>query len=54
MGFNLEQIIKLKKELEEESPEHDTPVGLMHPYWARKPMNIVSKIIECLRFLKNF
>lgn len=48
MGFNLEQIIKLKKELEEESPEHDTPVGLMHPYWARKPMNIVSKIIECL------
>ncbi|AKB85364.1 DNA methyltransferase [Methanococcoides methylutens] len=44
----MDRIIKLKKELEKGVPEHDTPVGLIHPYWARKPMNIVSKIIECL------
>lgn len=28
--------------------QHDTPLGVIHPYWARKPMNIVEEIIETL------
>lgn len=27
-------------------PWHDTPIGTVHPYWARKPMNILEEIIE--------
>lgn len=27
-------------------PVHDTPLGKVHPYWARKPLNIVSAIVE--------
>lgn len=27
------------------TPEHDTPLGLVHPYWARKPLNIINEII---------
>ncbi|GHT68833.1 hypothetical protein FACS1894110_17230 [Spirochaetia bacterium] len=26
-------------------PEHDYPAGLIHPYWARKPINILEHII---------
>ncbi len=26
-------------------PEHDTAVGLIHPYWARKPLNIIQKLV---------
>lgn len=29
-------------------PEHDTPVGLVHPYWARKPLNIINTIVSTL------
>lgn len=28
-------------------PEHDTPVGLIHPYWARKPLNVVQELVSC-------
>lgn len=44
----MQRVSKLKKRLENISPEHDTPVGLIHPYWARKPMNVVTEIIKCL------
>ena len=27
-------------------PRHDYPAGLIHPYWARKPINIIESIIE--------
>lgn len=27
-------------------PEHDTAAGLIHPYWARKPLNIIEEIIK--------
>lgn len=27
-------------------PEHDTPVGLIHPYWARKPLNVIQEIVS--------
>ncbi|MFT4757410.1 MAG: DNA modification methylase [Vicingaceae bacterium] len=27
-------------------PEHDNPAGLVHPYWARKPLNIIEEIIK--------
>ena len=28
------------------TPSHDTPVGLVHPYWARKPLNIIEALIS--------
>ena len=31
--------------LQELRPEHDTAVGLIHPYWARKPLNIVQELV---------
>lgn len=27
-------------------PEHDTPVGLIHPYWARKPLNVIQELVS--------
>lgn len=33
--------------LENLAPEHDSPVGQIHPYWARKPLNIVQLLV-CL------
>lgn len=27
-------------------PEHDYPAGLIHPYWARKPLNVIESIIK--------
>ncbi len=38
----------LRAKLQGLSPEHDTPVGLIHPYWARKPLNIVQMVIDVL------
>jgi len=29
-------------------PQHDTPIGLIHPYWARKPLNFIDVIIKSL------
>lgn len=31
-----------------EAATHDTPIGVLHPYWARKPLNIVEQIIKTL------
>lgn len=39
---NLEQALKVIR------PFHDTPFGRLHPYWARKPLNIVREIISKL------
>lgn len=39
---------KLKTALRNQKPQHDTPIGLIHPYWARKPLNIVDTIIKSL------
>lgn len=44
----MEKVQELKKELLETFPEHDTPVGVLHPYWARKPLNIIEVIISNL------
>lgn len=27
-------------------PEHDYPAGLIHPYWARKPLNVIECVIN--------
>ncbi|CAK2091828.1 Methyltransferase [Vibrio crassostreae] len=27
------------------TPEHDSPYGLIHPYWARKPLNIIESLV---------
>ncbi|MDD2468197.1 MAG: DNA methyltransferase [Desulfobulbus sp.] len=42
----MENVLSLVESLEKLSPEHDTPVGLIHPYWARKPLNIVRQLIR--------
>lgn len=35
-----------KNKLQNLSPEHDTPVGLIHPYWARKPLNVIQELVS--------
>lgn len=39
---------KLRKSLARLAPVHDTPIGLVHPYWARKPLNIIRQIVRSL------
>jgi hypothetical protein len=34
-----------KNKLDDVQPIHDTPIGVIHPYWARKPMNIIDELI---------
>ncbi|MBA3031040.1 MAG: hypothetical protein FP816_19815 [Desulfobacteraceae bacterium] len=41
----MKDVLSLTEIFENISPEHDTPVGLIHPYWARKPLNIVKHLI---------
>lgn len=36
---------KFKHTIERLTPKHDYPAGLIHPYWARKPFNIVESLI---------
>lgn len=35
-----------KTRIQNLAPEHDTPVGLIHPYWARKPLNIIQELCK--------
>ncbi|MGO1755338.1 MAG: DNA methyltransferase [Brevibacterium aurantiacum] len=42
------RIHHLRNKIMMTAPVHDTPVGKMHPYWARKPMNILEEIITSL------
>ena len=48
MPSKSDRIGELRKRLRQISPQHDTPLGLIHPYWARKPMNVLEAIIDCL------
>ena len=41
-------IVELRNALLKLKPLHDNPIGLIHPYWARKPFNIVDTIITWL------
>jgi len=41
-------VAKLRIDLIALAPSHDTPIGLVHPYWARKPLNIINSIITRL------
>lgn len=50
----LEAVKCLKVDLEKLKPQHDTPIGLIHPYWARKPLNIVDTIISRLSNKNDF
>lgn len=43
-----ERILRLRERVSNLDPHHDTPVGKMHPYWARKPLNIVEEVISAL------
>lgn len=36
---------KITASLHSLQPEHDTAVGLIHPYWARKPLNVIQKLV---------
>ncbi|CAR46179.1 TPA: hypothetical protein SMT48_000859 [Proteus mirabilis] len=38
----------LKNLLKATKPNHDYPAGLIHPYWARKPINITELLVEKL------
>lgn len=38
----------LREQLLSEAPQHDTPIGLVHPYWARKPLNLIDIIVKNL------
>ncbi len=44
----MDRLKTLRRRLAEITPAHDHPVGLVHPYWARKPHNVISEIIGCL------
>lgn len=46
--LNASAVSELRCALSDLSPEHDTPIGLIHPYWARKPMNVIDAIITHL------
>lgn len=34
--------------IEKTKPVHDNPLGKLHPYWARKPLNVIREIIRKL------
>jgi DNA modification methylase len=36
----------VRPSIENLAPIHDWPVGKLHPYWARKPINVVQQLIE--------
>lgn len=44
----MNRLSTLRRRLAEITPAHDHPMGLVHPYWARKPHNVVAEIIDCL------
>lgn len=48
MNTSFDKTKILKDKLNKLSPEHDTPIGLIHPYWARKPFNVVQTIVDVL------
>ena len=39
---------RLRTRFEALVPRHDSPIGLVHPYWARKPLNVIDTLIEVL------
>ncbi len=39
-------VIEIISRLKELAPEHDSPIGLIHPYWARKPLNIIQELVS--------
>jgi hypothetical protein len=41
-------ILDLKTSITSIKPLHDTPMGRIHPYWARKPLNILRELIRVL------
>lgn len=41
-------ILDLKTSIKTIKPLHDTPMGRIHPYWARKPLNILRELIRTL------
>lgn len=43
-----ETLLNLRMGLFGNEPQHDTPIGLIHPYWARKPLNLIDAIIQNL------
>lgn len=48
MKQSLNRVSRLKEALSKLKPLHDTPFGRLHPYWARKPLNVVREIIKHL------
>lgn len=44
----MDRVIELKERITSIQPLHDTLFGRIHPYWARKPLNIVREIIKAI------
>lgn len=44
----MDKVNELRLCLEKLAPIHDYPVGVFHPYWARKPFNVITEIIKHL------
>lgn len=42
----MDQILDLRKKIKAVTPLHDTSAGRIHPYWARKPLNVIREIIK--------
>ena len=50
----MEKVLELRRKLASTQPAHDTPLGRLHPYWARKPLNIIRQIIKTLSSERDF
>ena len=44
----MRRLTGLRNRIHRVEPLHDSPIGLIHPYWARKPLNIVVEVISAL------
>lgn len=44
----MKTVFDLRSKLSNLKPLHDTPFGRLHPYWARKPLNVLREIIRSL------
>lgn len=44
----MSEVSELRATLLKIPPEHDSPMGVAHPYWARKPMNLIEAIVRTL------
>jgi len=42
----MDKALEIKEKITAIKPLHDTALGRIHPYWARKPLNIIRELIK--------